>query len=54
MRNARMMMAMAFTQYNDGGTYDITTAINDDVWVDYQSLNFKILSRSLIFPKNTD
>jgi len=28
---------MALTQYNDGGTYDITTTINDDVWVDWQT-----------------
>ena len=26
---------MGWIQYNDGGTYDITTTINDDVWVDY-------------------
>jgi len=24
-----------WTQYNDGGTHDISTTINDDVWVDY-------------------
>ena len=28
---------MALTQYNDGGTYDITTTINDDVWVDWNA-----------------
>ncbi|KKL52860.1 hypothetical protein LCGC14_2281230 [marine sediment metagenome] len=28
--------AMALIQYNDGGTYDITTTSNDDVWVDWQ------------------
>ena len=47
MRNARITIlvmvvilvvsgqAMALTQYNDGGTYNITTTINDDVWVDW-------------------
>ncbi len=28
---------MAFTQYNDGGTYNISTTINDDVWVDWEA-----------------
>ncbi len=28
---------MAWIQYNDGGTHDITTTINDDVWVDWDS-----------------
>jgi len=27
--------AMSLTQFNDGGTYNISTTINDDVWVDY-------------------
>jgi hypothetical protein len=25
------------TQYNDGGTHNISSTINDDVWVDYQA-----------------
>lgn len=29
--------AMGWTQYNDGGTHDITTTINDDVWVDWEA-----------------
>ena len=29
--------AMGWTQYNDGGTHDITSTINDDVWVDWNS-----------------
>lgn len=49
MRNRRMTIwvmvvivfvsgqAMGWTQYNDGGTHDISTTINDDVWVDYQT-----------------
>ncbi len=28
---------MAWTQFNDGATHDINYAINDDVWVDWQS-----------------
>jgi len=24
-------------QYNDGGTYDIATTINDNVWVDWET-----------------
>ena len=27
------------TQYNDGGTHDISTTINDDVWVDWNDPN---------------
>jgi len=27
---------MAWVQYNDGGTHDITTTINDDVWIDWE------------------
>lgn len=28
---------MGWIQYNDGGTYDITTTINEDVWVDWEA-----------------
>ena len=28
---------MALTQYKDGGTHNISSTINDDMWVDYQS-----------------
>ena len=28
---------MGWIQYNDGGTYDINTTIDDDVWVDFQT-----------------
>ncbi len=31
------MPAFGWTQFNDGGTHDITATINDDVWVDYES-----------------
>ena len=34
---ASASQVMAWTQYNDGGTYDITTTIADDVWVDWES-----------------
>jgi hypothetical protein len=27
---------MALTQYNDGGTYNIVTTVNDDIWADYE------------------
>lgn len=48
MRNVRMTImmmvillnssqVMGWTQYNDGGTYDIATTINDDIWVDWES-----------------
>ena len=30
-------LAMAWTQFNDGGTHDIDTEINDDVWVDWEA-----------------
>jgi len=29
--------AIALTQYKDGGTHDIITTINDDVWVDWEA-----------------
>ena len=29
--------AFGWTQFKDGWTHDITTTINDDVWVDYQA-----------------
>lgn len=51
MKNARMTICLmatilvmatgqgfGFTQYNDGGTHDIATTINDDIWVDFQTL----------------
>jgi len=29
--------AMSLIQFNDGGTYNISTTINDEVWVDYEA-----------------
>lgn len=35
--SSQVMAVMAWIQYNDGGTHDIATTINDDVWVDWQA-----------------